>query len=75
MVRKGQASGESKRCSGSGACSARHVMRPAQIEALSGTALLLFSALKRGPLGLLAFLGAAALIAHATGQRMREGFR
>ena len=50
------------------------MMRPAQIEALSGTALLLFSALKRGPVGILAFLGAAALIAHAMGQRMRQGF-
>lgn len=50
------------------------MMRPAQIEALSGTALLLFSALRRGPVGILAFLGAAALIAHAMGQRMRQGF-
>jgi hypothetical protein len=50
-------------------------MRPAQIEALSGTALLVFSALKRGPVGLLAFLGAAALIAHATKQRIAQGFR
>lgn len=49
-------------------------MRPAQIEALSGTVLLLFSALKRGPLGLVAFLGAAALIAHATKQRIAQGF-
>lgn len=49
-------------------------MRPAQIEALSGTALLLFSALKRGPLGLVAFFGAAALIAHATKQRIAQGF-
>lgn len=50
-------------------------MKPAQIEALAGTALLVLTALKRGPLGLLTFLGAAALIAHATMQRAREGFR
>ena len=50
-------------------------MRPAQIEALSGTALLVFSALKRGPIGILAFLGATALIAHATKQRIAQGFR
>lgn len=68
------APGTSKRCSGSAACWGSSVMRPAQIEALSGTALLLFSALKRGPLGLVAFLGAAALIAHATKQRIAQGF-
>jgi hypothetical protein len=50
-------------------------MRPAQIEALTGTALLVFSALKRGPLGIAAFLGAAALIAHATQQRIAQVFR
>jgi hypothetical protein len=50
-------------------------MKPAQIEALAGTGLLLFSALKRGPLGILAFLGATALIVHATTQRVSEGFR
>lgn len=50
-------------------------MKPAQLEALTGTGLLLFSAFKRGPLGLLAFLGATALIVHATIQRGAEGFR
>jgi hypothetical protein len=50
-------------------------MKPAQIEALAGTGLLLLSAFKRGPLGILAFLGAAALIVHATTQRVSEGFR
>jgi hypothetical protein len=50
-------------------------MRPAQIEALTGTGLLLFSALKRGPIGIVAFLGAAALIVDATMQRASEGFR
>ena len=37
--------------------------------------MLLFSALKRGPLGILSFLGATALIVHATTQRASEGFR
>ena len=50
-------------------------MRPAQLEALGGTALLVFSALKRGPIGILAFFGAAALIGHATKQRIAQGFR
>ena len=50
-------------------------MKPAQVEALAGTGLLLFSALKRGPLGIFAFLGAAALIVHATVKRSVEGFR
>ena len=50
-------------------------MRPAQIEALAGTGLLLFSALRRGPLGILAFLGATALIVHAATKRVSEGFR
>ena len=50
-------------------------MKPAQIEALAGTGLLLFSAFRRGPLGILAFLAATAVIAHATAQRLREGFR
>lgn len=49
-------------------------MRPAQIEALAGTALLLAAALKRGSFSLIAFLGAAALITHATMQRAKEGF-
>jgi hypothetical protein len=48
-------------------------MRPAQIEALAGTGLLLFSALRRGPLGMLSFLGATALIVHAATQRAGEG--
>jgi len=50
-------------------------MRPAQIEALAGTGLLLFSAFRRGSLGLLAFLGATALIVHASVARAKEGFR
>jgi hypothetical protein len=50
-------------------------MRPAQLEALAGTGLLLFSALRRGPLGILFFLGAAAPIVHAATQRATEGFR
>jgi hypothetical protein len=50
-------------------------MKPAQLEALAGTGLLLLSAFKRGPLGILAFLGATALIVHATKQRAAEGFR
>jgi hypothetical protein len=50
-------------------------MRPAQIEALAGTGLLLLSALRRGPLGILCFLGATALIVHAATQRATEGFR
>lgn len=50
-------------------------MRPAQIEALAGTSLLLLSAFKRGTFGLAAFLGAAALIVHATFSRAKEGFR
>jgi len=50
-------------------------MRPAQLEALAGTGLLLFSAFKRGTLGLAAFLGAAALIVHASVSRAKEGFR
>ncbi len=50
-------------------------MKPAQIEALAGTSLLVFSAFRRGPLGLLAFLGATALIVHATISRASQGFR
>ena len=50
-------------------------MRPAQIEALAGTGLLLLSALRRGPLGIVSFLGATLLIVHAATQRAREGFR
>lgn len=50
-------------------------MKPAQIEALAGTSLLLFSAFRRGPLGLVAFLGATALIVHAAVQRGVQGFR
>ena len=50
-------------------------MRPAQIEALAGTGLLVFSAFKRGGLGVLAFLGAATLIVHATLSRAKQGFR
>lgn len=50
-------------------------MKPAQIEALAGTSLLLLSAFRRGPLGLLAFLGATALIVHAAVQRGAQGFR
>jgi hypothetical protein len=50
-------------------------MKPAQVEALAGTGLLLLSAFRRGPIGFLAFLGAAAVIVHAATQRAREGFR
>jgi hypothetical protein len=50
-------------------------MKPAQIEALAGTGLLLFSAFRRGPLGILAFLAATAVIVHATTQRAVEGFK
>jgi hypothetical protein len=50
-------------------------MNPHQVEALAGTGLLVFSAFKRGGLGVLAFLGAAALIVHATVARAKEGFR
>jgi len=50
-------------------------LKPAQIEALAGTSLLLFSAFRRGPLGLLAFFAATGLIVHATAQRLSEGFR
>jgi hypothetical protein len=50
-------------------------MKPAQIEALAGTSLLVFSALRRGPLGLLAFLAATAVIVHAATQRAVEGFK
>jgi hypothetical protein len=49
-------------------------MKPAQIEALAGTSLLVFSAFRRGPVGLLAFLGATALIVHATVSRAAQGF-
>jgi hypothetical protein len=49
-------------------------MKPAQIEALAGTGLLLFSAFRRGGLGIAAFLGATALILHATFNRAKEGF-
>jgi hypothetical protein len=49
-------------------------MKPAQLEALAGTGLLLFSAFKRGGVGVLAFLGAATLILHATLSRAKEGF-
>jgi hypothetical protein len=49
-------------------------MNPHQLEALAGTGLLLFSAFKRGTLGIAAFLGAAALIVHATVSRAKEGF-
>jgi len=50
-------------------------MKPSQVEALAGTSLLIFSAFRRGPLGLLAFLGATALIVHATVNRAAQGFR
>jgi hypothetical protein len=49
-------------------------MKPAQLEALAGTGLLIFSAFKRGGLGMLAFLGAATLIVHATLARAKQGF-
>jgi hypothetical protein len=50
-------------------------MKPAQIEALAGTGLLMFSAFRRGPLGILAFLGAAALIVHAAVTRSVDAVR
>jgi hypothetical protein len=50
-------------------------MRPAQLEALAGTGLLVFSAFRRGGLGVLAFLGAATLIVHAAVSRASEGFK
>jgi hypothetical protein len=50
-------------------------MKPEQIEALAGTGLLVFSAWRRGPLGILAFLGATTLIVHAFSRRVVEGFR
>lgn len=50
-------------------------MKPAQIEALAGTGLLMFSAFRRGPLGILAFLGAATLIIHAAIQRSVDAVR
>ena len=37
--------------------------------------LLLFSAWRRGPLGILAFLAAAGIIVHAATQRAVEGFK
>ncbi len=50
-------------------------MKTAQVEALAGTGLLLYSAFRRGSLGVLAFLGATALIVHATVSRASQGFR
>jgi hypothetical protein len=50
-------------------------MKPAQLEALAGTSLLLFSAFRRGPLGFLAFLAATAVIVHAASQRAMDGFK
>jgi hypothetical protein len=50
-------------------------MKPAQIEALAGTGLLMFSAFRRGPLGILAFLSAAALIVHAAVSRTVDAAR
>ena len=47
-------------------------MKPAQIEALTGTGLLMFSAFRRGPLGILAFLGATILIVHAATSRLTQ---
>lgn len=53
-------------------------MKPAPLvhmsEALAGTGLLVFSAFRRGPLGLVAFLGATALIVHAATSRALQGF-
>ena len=54
---------------GTAACLVRS-MKPAQFEALTGTGLLMFSAFRRGPLGLLAFLGATLLIVHAATSRI-----
>ena len=48
---------------------------PAQVEALTGTGLLLFSAFRRGPLGILAFLAATTLIVHAATQRVVDAVK
>jgi len=45
----------------------------ARLEAGAGTALLLFSAFRRGPLGIAAFLAAATLIVHAATSRVVNG--
>jgi hypothetical protein len=58
-----------------GNCFLPGAMKPAQIEALTGTGLLMFSAFRRGPLGILAFLGAAALIVHAAVSRTVDAVR
>jgi hypothetical protein len=50
-------------------------IKPAQIEALAGTGLLMFSAFRRGPLGMLAFLGATALIVHAAVRRSVDALK
>lgn len=50
-------------------------MKSAQIEALAGTGLLVFSAFRRGGLGILAFLGATALIVHAAVSRSVDAIR
>jgi len=50
-------------------------MKSAQFEALTGTGLLMFSAFRRGPLGMLAFLGATALIVHAAVSRSVDGWK
>jgi hypothetical protein len=50
-------------------------MKPAQLEALAGTGLLMFSAFRRGPLGILAFLAAATLIVHAAAKRSVDAVR
>jgi hypothetical protein len=47
----------------------------ARLEAGTGTALLLFSAFRRGPLGILAFLAATAIIVHAAVSRSVEAVR
>ena len=50
-------------------------MKPAQVEALAGTGLLLFSAFRRGPIGILAFLAATFVIVHAASSRVVDAVK
>jgi hypothetical protein len=50
-------------------------MKSAQVEALAGTGLLLFSAFRRGPIGILAFLAATVVIVHAASSRVVEAVK
>jgi hypothetical protein len=51
------------------------IMKPAQVEALAGTGLLLFSAFRRGPIGILAFLAATFVIVHAASSRVVDAVK